>query len=454
MSNEVTMNNLNIKTYANNTAIPKEGETKRNTPLLSFNTDNRSVVEIHNNDPSVKTEALSEKPSEPITRMKVKAGWGNQKIAIEVLKSYGIENPTAEQIKNVQTAIENANTDQVKVWMQDNNKNIPKGTKYFYANANINIPDLKELLGIPETQEVKEIKEIDEPITLTPIKREDDVAPQPPVKTPQNKPNDCVISNPTSQSKKTNDCWLLSGVNALMTTKWGREVINDSIKKDEHGNITITLKGADNKQIQVSPKELAQAKASGLYSEGDDNMIALEIAINKYKEEIQPRTNIGKEINGLAINWGEGYDLFHLLTGKNVSRSAGMEIGYNHPEYVQKGFNVDKALDTMRDNPDEVAMVVSFRSSGSPFEKFVVDGVELSPKHAYSVAGIEKGADGKEYVVIVNPRNSGERLKISRESFTNYLDKADAVSNSDNVFEPDKNNIADLIKLNLRGNNK
>lgn len=452
MSNEIQINSVPVQkaepTDTNKLAVNKgDTEVKQKTPLLSFKTE-KPLVELSKDNDSKKTEQVKDEGTEPIKKMKVKPGWGNQRIAIEVLKSYGIENPTEDQIKKVQMAIEDANADQVKVWKLDNNRNIPKGTKYFYANANLTIPDLYETLGIQNPEGVKEIKNQDDPIISIPLEDPKKIGLQPQPKE-ENGKGDCAISNPTHQSKKTNDCWLLSGTNALMTTDWGRELINEAIKKDENGNVTITLKGADNKQIQVSPEEIEQAKESGLYSNGDDNMIALEIAINKYKEEIKPRTDLEKEINGLAINWGEGYDLFHLLTGKNVLRSGALEVGYRHPEHVQKGLDVASALDTMRDNPNEVAMVVSFMSKGDPFSKFVVDGVELSPKHAYSVAGVEKGDDGKEYVVLVNPSNSGEQIRITRESFLDHLSAADAIANNDDSLKIEEYNkkLRDILKF-------
>lgn len=369
------------------------------------------------------------------TTLKVKPGWGNLQITKEALKAQGIENPTSEQIQKARTAIEDANPEQVKVWQKDNNPNIPKGTKYFYANAEIKIPDLKAVLGIETAEpveDVADVKEVTNPDELTPIP---ETSTQPQVEEPQE--TDCVISKPTKQSKKTNDCWLLSGTNALLNTTWGRRAINESIQKDSSGNVTVTLKGADNKQIHITKAEIEEAKASGLYSEGDDNMIALEIAINKYKEELHPQTASEREINGLSINWGEGYELFHLITGKEVKRASNRveAFGYSHPDYVKKGLDIEKALDTMRDNPDEVAMVVSFSNPSNLLSKINADGVELSPKHAYSVSRVEKDETGKEYVILVNPRNSGEEIKISKEEFLKYLDAADAIAQNDDSLQ-------------------
>ncbi len=387
------------------------------------------------------TEVDSEKQPETPSTMKVKPGWGNLRIAKEALKAQGIENPTSEQIQKARVAIEDANPDQVKVWKKDNNPGIPKGTKYFYANAEIKIPDLKAVLGIEsddeveETEDVEEVQEVEEVNKPDEVDAPTEVTPETPV---QPLKTDSVIANPTKQSKKTNDCWLLSGTNALLNTSWGKKAINESIQKDASGNVTVTLKGADNKQIKVTKAEIEEAKASGLYSEGDDNMIALEIAINKYKEELHPQTASEREINGLSINWGEGYELFHLITGKEVKRASnGIEpIGYTHPDYVKKGLDVEKALDTMRDNPDEVAMVVSFQNrGGDPFGKITIDGVEISQKHAYSVLRVEKDANGKEYVILVNPRNSAEEIKISKEGFLKHLDAADAISKNDDTLQ-------------------
>ncbi|MGN0031748.1 MAG: hypothetical protein ACI37Q_07330 [Candidatus Gastranaerophilaceae bacterium] len=374
---------------------------------------------------TVEDSSVDDNSSERVTTMKVSPGWGNLRIAKEALKAQGIENPTAEQIQKARVAIEEANPDQVKTWKKDNNPNIPKGTKYFYANAEIKIPDLKAVLGIEEVERVENTEDVGE---LTPTGEETSPTTQ--------SETECVISNSTKQSKKTNDCWLLSGTNALLSTSWGREALNEAIKKEANGDVTVTLKGANNKKIKVTKAEITQAKASGLYSEGDDNMIALEIAINKYKDELHPQSESERRLNGLQINWGDGYELFQLITGKEVKRKTGFDpIGRRYPDYVKKGLDVEKALDTMRDNPDEVAMVVSFTNPNNPLGKFVIDGVEISPKHAYAVVGIEKDADGKEYVILINPRNSGEKIKVSKEEFLKHLDAADAISKNDDSLE-------------------
>lgn len=354
-------------------------------------------------------------------KMTVQSGWGNTRVAKEALKAQGIENPTAEQIQKAKEAIEEANADQCKTWKAKYGSQIPEGTKYFYANAEIKIPNLKEVLGISST-EVKPTEEV-EP-TVNPPQQED---------TPTE--TDCIIQNPSKQSKKTNDCWLLSGTNSLINTSWGRKALNEAVQKGENGGYTITLKGADNKKIEVSQKEIAEAKSSGLYAEGDDSLIALEIAINKYREELHPQSETDREINGLAINWGEGYELLHLITGKPVSRVSHNALEQN-PDYVKQGkLDVEKALDKMKENPDEIAMVASFMNSSNPLEKMVIDGVEISPKHAYAVVGVKIGDDGKEYVILINPRNSGEKIKISKEAFLKHIDAVDAIANNEDSLE-------------------
>ncbi len=66
----------------------------------------------------------------------VQKGQSLTQIATVALKNQGIDNPTPEQIKAARTAIVEANTDQVHTM----NSGKYAGNKYFYANAEINIP--------------------------------------------------------------------------------------------------------------------------------------------------------------------------------------------------------------------------------------------------------------------------------------------------------------------------
>ena len=90
---------------------------------------------------------------------------------------------------------------------------------------------------------------------------------------------------PTKQSKKQGDCWLLSDINALNQTDWGKQVIKNAIVPDKDGSngVTVKFKGSPSpqKNFHISAEEIQKAKNSGEYSSGDDDMMAFELATEK-----------------------------------------------------------------------------------------------------------------------------------------------------------------------------
>lgn len=78
----------------------------------------------------------------------VPKGHGLNRIASDLLKQQGIENPTAEQIKDARNQIVEANKDQVHT-MKDGKY---KGSRYFYADAQIKVPQFNQTQR-PEQEE-------------------------------------------------------------------------------------------------------------------------------------------------------------------------------------------------------------------------------------------------------------------------------------------------------------
>lgn len=226
----------------------------------------------------------------------------------------------------------------------------------------------------------------------------------------------------TKQSK-TNDCWLLSGVNALRETDWGRQIISEAILKTTDGNVEVNLKGA-NKKIKVTKNEIIEAKKTGLYAQGDDDMIALEIAVNKHKNDIKPQSKEERERNGLAINYGEGEEVMYLLTGRKSS------VKSLDPQRVKKdrvktsSLDVENTLERKLKDNDSIAITCGFAGFKNKIE---IDGILLSPGHAYSIKRIEKDTSGKTWVILIDPNNSAKELKVSQDKFVEKLDKLDAL---------------------------
>lgn len=87
------------------------------------------------------------------------------------------------------------------------------------------------------------------------------------------------------------DCYFLAQINALAGTDFGKSAIKNSITDNNDGSYTVSLKGAD-KSYKISKQEMLYAKTLtqddyNVYSKGDDDVLLLELAFEKYYLETQ-----------------------------------------------------------------------------------------------------------------------------------------------------------------------
>ena len=64
------------------------------------------------------------------------------------------------------------------------------------------------------------------------------------------------------------DCWALAGIKALAMNKKGLEILNNSLKLDNNGDIKVTLKGV-NKTYTITKAEIEKYKSKYSYGDAD-----------------------------------------------------------------------------------------------------------------------------------------------------------------------------------------
>lgn len=127
------------------------------------------------------------------------------------------------------------------------------------------------------------------------------------------------------------DCWLLSAINGLKRHPKGKEILEKSLFVDKDNNITVTLQGPK-KQYTFTKEQIDSVlnKSDYYYSTGDRDVLAIEMAVEKFKTETAQKSSnrvtnmynyyIPPTQEDMPLEGGQAYNSLHLLTGMQSNR--------------------------------------------------------------------------------------------------------------------------------------
>ena len=219
----------------------------------------------------------------------------------------------------------------------------------------------------------------------------------------------------TMQSYETGDCWILSDVNALNTTDWGKEAIKNAIKPHESDGVVVTLDGAKGyiKDFHITRKDLAEARQNEKYSAGDDDMLAIELAVEKYAKLRIEQGKLDKDTDKV-LDGGIGISAAEL-----ISKTKQHIFSHN------KGIS-DNILNKIEDNKGVYAVRCSFKEDKPPFYE----------KHGYTFKSIDVDKSGNKIVTLINPWDSSKVIKVPYDKFKSNVN---ILAIYDDPKHPDKN---------------
>ncbi len=214
---------------------------------------------------------------------------------------------------------------------------------------------------------------------------------------------------------KIGDCWLLAAIKAISLNPSGLQILNDSIKIEPNGDVTVTLKGV-NKTYRISQKEL---NGSTELSTGDLDIRALEIAFNRYFREFGGLISFPKGSGSEAMNSkmipriSLGYDIDRDQMSTAYKILLG-DSGNNYTGTISKeqidNFNDPNTITTVSSNGDLKSL------------KIPNSDIRLLSSHAYTVTHSDE-----DYVYLINPHDSSTEIKVPRATFVEFFNNMDTI---------------------------
>ena len=219
----------------------------------------------------------------------------------------------------------------------------------------------------------------------------------------------------------TGDCWVLAGVLALNSTEAGKQIIKNSIQANPDGSVTVTFKGLG-VSYTISADEIKKHDTDNIkgdaYSNGDNDMLVLELATKKLMEDIAsgkvelnvPADSVESIYNeDGSIEGGFAQNMIYYLTGQTA------DFIYAYGKEVQ-GLPQEEVLAFLAEAYKNGNTAMTFGIYGAPHHATLIDGstysLDIQGGHALAITDITETT-----VTIVNPHNSSLKYTMTWEEF-------------------------------------
>ena len=235
----------------------------------------------------------------------------------------------------------------------------------------------------------------------------------------------------------TGDCWLLASIIALNSSEAGRQILKDSIKTDDDGNIIVTFKGIGI-SYTITPEEMIEARVTSdginnsAYSNGDNDVQAIELATEKLRRDLAnnnvmlPFTGYMKSAipvesddnNGGILYGGFHNDALLYLTGNTP------DFYVNYNTYGISSASILDLLDKSSESIINGTSVGYFSLGNKNIDVKTVDGEKFTwdekTYHAFAIVGMtiaKSNNPNENTITVVNPWYSDKTYTFTWETF-------------------------------------
>lgn len=245
----------------------------------------------------------------------------------------------------------------------------------------------------------------------------------------------------------TGDCWILTGVLALNSSEIGKQIIKESIQVNNDGSVTVHFKGLG-VSYTISADEIKKHDTDNIkndaYSNGDNDMLVLELATKKLMADIasgKVKLNVPADsVEAIynedgGIEGGFAQNMIYYLTGEQA------DFAYAYGK-EQKGLPADEVINFLKNAYKNGNSVLTFGVYGSGHNATEIDGtpykLNISGGHALAITNLTATT-----VTFVNPWDSTKEYTMTYEEFAKLgigMITATDLSELDNV-ELEKPNV-------------
>lgn len=206
------------------------------------------------------------------------------------------------------------------------------------------------------------------------------------------------------------DCWLLGAAENMSYTPGGAKILHDAIRQDENGDLKVYLKGPG-LEYTVTQEELWENNQNyTLLSFGDDDMLAIEIAVQKFRQDIKDgNIEIDKSLPEYmfdtnsdtfsVLNYGETRQGYWILGGLTDTDTSGNDLD-----------KARKLIEKFRQDPKHSMLDVELKKDIKVTD-LSGQTQTLKASHAYCVREIKDNV-----ITLISTTNSQYEIKLPLDS--------------------------------------